>query len=161
VEDRAVRNSYWPSGKPLHHYPCPVNRCKRTTSIPNRDSHGVVPDPCFSNLFRSDIRKRANTGTSTDPRQKWLPIVSHNHMASAPHMANSKQPSKIRSKAWATAIAASGKPRPSLKLCGIARRWMPVRPRVRPESNAGRNNDLIFCRRVAEIPHKRYCPIVA
>lgn len=109
-----------------------------------------------------DDRKRASTGISTTPHQKWFPIESHNHKASVPHIANSKQPSKIRSKAWATAIAASGRLRPSLKLWGIGRRWMPVRGWAKPgPSNASSNNDLIFCRRSGQVPHKRYRLIVA
>jgi hypothetical protein len=45
---------------------------------------------------KNEDRKRASRGISTSHRQKWFPIALHNHKASVPHRANSKQLRKMR-----------------------------------------------------------------
>jgi hypothetical protein len=100
---------------------------------------------------RKEDRKSASRGTSASHHQKWFPIALRNHNASVPHSANRKQLRKMRRNAWMVATAASGKLRPSLKVWGIARRWMPGVPVRLGPSNARRNSDLIFCRSVGQV----------
>jgi len=99
---------------------------------------------------RNEERKRISTGTSTSTRQTRLGIAAHSHIASVPHIAKSNQPSRMRRKAWATANTAPEIVRPSLKVCGIGKRWMPVRTSgVMAPSNARSTSDLILDRGVA------------